>query len=190
MKKISNSQKRLLKSLAYFLGFESIEEIKVSELIRKAEVSRSTFYRLFETKEDFFQWVLNYHMEGLSGAAKHTADTPLEFYQHYFTYIYDHAFYFKSFNNSSMWPKFHYEMNQIGLDVYQKFLYSKTLDQRYSRIISHYVINAHIGVAMAWISETSPQSPKEIAQLVTTMTENALASQSITLSDMFPYKNV
>lgn len=189
MEKLSNSKKSLLAALAHFLSFEPVEEIKVSELIRKAEISRSTFYRLFETKEEFFQWVLDFHMEGLSGASKYTANTPLKFYQHYFQYIYDHAIYFKTFNSSSMWPQFHYEMNQIGIDVYRNFIYSKTQDRKVSRLMSNYVVNAHIGVAMAWLSESPLQKPEELAELVTEMTTGALASRGISLAEIFPYKN-
>lgn len=187
MGKLSGSNQRLLEALAYFLTFKSVEEIKVSELIRKAEVSRSTFYRLFETKEEFFQWVLDYHMEGLSGVAKYTAKSPLAFYQHYFTYIYDHAIYFKTFNNSSMWPQFHYKMNQIGIDVYRNFIYRKTGDQMLSQVLSNYAVNAHIGVVMAWLDEKTLQSPDQLARLVTTMTTSAFASQQLSLEEIFPY---
>lgn len=54
MENISDSKKRLLKALAFFLRSKQIDEIKVSDLIKEAYISRSTFYRLFETKEDFF----------------------------------------------------------------------------------------------------------------------------------------
>lgn len=188
MEKLSHSKQRLLDALAYFLTYESVEDIKVSELIRKAQVSRSTFYRSFETKEGFFQWVLDFHMEGLSGAAKYTANTPIEFYQHYFNYLYEHAIYFKTFNNSSMWPEFHYRMTQIGIDVYQTSIYRKTQDKQVSRLISHYVINAHIGAATAWLNEKNLQSPNEVAKTVATMTREALASQRINLSEIFPYQ--
>ena len=188
MEKLSGSKQSLLEAFAYFLTFKTVEEIKVSELIRKAEVSRSTFYRLFETKEEFFQWVLDYHMKGLSGVAKYTANSSLEFYHHYFTYIYDHAIYFKTFNNSSMWPQFHYKMNQIGIDVYRNFIYSKTSDQTLSQVLSNYVVNAHIGVVMAWLNEKPLQSPDKLAELVTAMTTSVFASQQLSLEDVFPYK--
>ncbi|MFC4772841.1 TetR/AcrR family transcriptional regulator [Enterococcus hermanniensis] len=160
----------------------------MSELIKHAGISRSTFYRSFETKEMFFQWVLDFHMEGLSGAAKYTANTPTVFYEHYFHYLYEHAIYFKTFNSSSMWPEFHYRMTQIGIEVYQTFIYSKIQNEKVSRLISHYIINAHIGVAMAWLNEKNLQPPNKVAQLVATMTEQALASQHIVLSEIFPYQ--
>ncbi|KRM71431.1 TetR/AcrR family transcriptional regulator [Lacticaseibacillus brantae] len=189
MEKLSISKQKLLTALAYLLATEPVENIKVSELISKADVSRSTFYRVFETKESFFQWVLDHYMEGLSGAAKYSASSPRKFYQHYFGYIYDNAIYFKTFNNSYVWPRFHYELSQIGIDDYQKFIYRQTNDSTLSNVLSHYVVNAHIGVVMAWLGETPIQSPDKIAELVTAMTSSVFASQGLDLADVFPYRN-
>ncbi|QIL50336.1 TetR/AcrR family transcriptional regulator [Weissella coleopterorum] len=185
MKEISNSKKQLLKALAYFLNDKPIEEIKVSELINKAYISRSTFYRSFETKEEFFEWVLEYYMEGLSGASLNNADNPISFYTHYFDYISENAVYFRAFNNSSMWPQFISALNQNGVHIYQVFISQMTDNKNLSYLVSNYVISAHIGVVTSWLNNDLLVSPTNIASIVTEMTTSALKSQGFSLGELF-----
>ncbi|MFQ7234379.1 MAG: TetR-like C-terminal domain-containing protein, partial [Enterococcus hulanensis] len=61
-------------------------------------------------------------------------------------------------------------------------------DQTLSQVLSNYVVNAHIGVVMAWLNEKPLQSPDKLAELVTAMTTSVFASQQLSLEDVFPYK--
>ena len=55
------SRKRIVDILICLLGKKSYESITVSELCRKAQVDRRTFYRNFRNKED----VMEFHISAL-----------------------------------------------------------------------------------------------------------------------------
>lgn len=64
MKKSSNSrvldsQKRIGQAMIELLKFETYKKITVTQLIQYAEVSRKTFYRNFDDKDDVVDYLLN-----------------------------------------------------------------------------------------------------------------------------------
>ena len=58
------SRKRIVDSLICLLGKKSYESITVSELCRKAQVDRRTFYRNFKNKEDVMEFHIQEAMAG------------------------------------------------------------------------------------------------------------------------------
>ncbi|OFI48557.1 hypothetical protein BG261_06575 [Floricoccus tropicus] len=184
-KKLPSSKEKLLEALSHQLTYRPIEEIKVSELINEAKISRSTFYRLFETKEIFFDWVLHYYLEGLSTTTKSNSENSQEFYYNYLTYIDQNSIYFKVFNNSNMWPQFNSEMYRIGIDIYKDFIFSQTYDKKLSIFVSNYIVNAHIGVVMEWLRQEKMERPEQLSKLLVELTSSALTSQGIEMENMF-----
>mgnify|MGYP004702182019 CR=1 FL=1 len=188
-KQLANSKLRLLEALAEIIKTQGIEEIKISEVISRAHVSHSTFYRFFQSKDNFFSWTLTHYLDGLFAFAKHVGQEPEDFYLSYFQYIYNNKVYFQAFNNSSMWPEFSYKMHEMGIKAYEEFIYLKTGEREVSVIISNYIINAHIGATMAWLRQSIMIKPSEMASLVYEMTNTALASQNLNLEELFPINN-
>ena len=188
--KIAQSKQRLLSALAKLLSYTAIEDVRITDLLTAAQVSHSTFYRYWATKEEFYSWVLNYYMDGLSMAVQAKDTSPLQFYRHYFSYINANAVYFRTFNNSSIWPQFNYELYEIGIGIYTDSLQQAGLPKQRAYLIGSYVVNAHIGVVMNWLREPQDQSvtPELLAATVTTMSSAALASQGVELKQLFPYR--
>lgn len=140
-------------------------------------------------KKTFFEWVLNYQIESLSGAALFEAHDPNLFYKHYFEYIFENSVYFRAFNDSSIWPQFSLVLKQNGVEIFQKFISKNTTNKNLSYLISNYAVSAHIGVVTSWLNATPLVPPTNIATIVTEMTNAALESQGFSLAELFSADN-
>ncbi|MTC83956.1 TetR family transcriptional regulator, partial [Streptococcus uberis] len=59
MKKFNSLEKKFLYAFSELLQEKKIEKITVSELCKKANLSRQAFYNNFSTKEDFVNQTIN-----------------------------------------------------------------------------------------------------------------------------------
>ena len=186
-KPLSPSKERLLAALADMLKVQAIEDVKITELLTRAHVSHSTFYRVFPTKEDFYAWVLQHYMTGLSATAELNVATPLDYYRHYFAYMSANSIYFRTFSNSSIWPEFHHELYQIGIDIYRKRLVQTGMPERRAALISSYLVNAHVGMVLDWLQQPVDQTDtsEQMAVLVTKMSTAALVSQHVNMKEIW-----
>jgi len=186
-KKLSPSKERLLAALADMLKVQAIEDVKITELLTRAHVSHSTFYRAFPTKEDFYAWVLQYYMTGLSAAAALNVPTPLDYYKHYFAYMSANSIYFRTFSNSSIWPEFHHELHQIGINIYRNRLISAGFPKRRAALIGSYLVNAPVGMVLDWLRQPADDtdSSDQMARLATEMSTAALVSQGADMTAMW-----
>ncbi len=82
------SAKMLLDGLSECLSVKKFKDISISELCKTAHVSRTTFYRLFDSTEDLLQYALDSLTDKASEQFHTDAGTTIEeFLQFYLSFI-------------------------------------------------------------------------------------------------------
>lgn len=147
----------IAESLLLLLEQKPFEDITVSEIVQKAGVNRSTYYRHFEKKED----VILYFLDSLSGdILEWDKKQKPEFYDHLIN-VYEHYY----SHRKQMLTIYKNGLSYLFLDVLKKNLDStengnKTLNTQYN-------IAFHIGGTfnhfLLWLSRDMKDSPKEMA---------------------------
>lgn len=87
-----NAKNRIYVALADLLTFKKIEDITISELIKKAEISRNTFYYHFYSPEDAFEAMIDSLIDGaqqrlaevLESENSQFTDKELALYEYYY----------------------------------------------------------------------------------------------------------
>ena len=169
------SQQRLMKSLANLLNKGNLlENISIQEIVAEANVSRSTFYRNFDSKQNFLDWVSSALEEGLVKAVMptHGLITQAPFHN-YFHYLYQQREFIKAFIAFLNWPELTQQMYLVATEIYKKELSGKQSLVN-AADLANYIVGAHVQVTQAWLVSDDPRSPDEMAAVLTGLTRDIL----------------
>ena len=148
----------IAQSLLLLMKQKPFEEITVCEIVQKAGVHRSTYYRHFKKKEDVVSYfldciskkILNWYEEHKPDFRKHLICV----YQYYYIYKDQMLIIYK--NNLSF----------LFLDVLKKYLGSDKPEDK--NLYMQYKIAFHIGGTfnqfLLWFSRDMADSPEEMAE--------------------------
>ena len=148
----------ITESLLLLMNQKPFEEITVGEIVRKAGVNRSTYYRHFERKED----IIFYFLDGLSeDILKWDKEQKPEFKEHLVN-VYKHYYSCKE----QMLVIYKNGLSFLFLDVLKKYLGSDKSEYKNSDI--QYNIAFHIGGTfnhfLLWFSRDMVDSPEKMAE--------------------------
>ena len=148
----------ITESLLLLMNQKPFEEITVGEIVRKAGVNRSTYYRHFEKKED----IIFYFLDGLSeDILKWDKEQKPEFKEHLVN-VYKHYYSCKE----QMLVIYKNGLSFLFLDVLKKYLGSDKSEYKNSDI--QYNIAFHIGGTfnhfLLWFSRDMADSPEKMAE--------------------------
>lgn len=160
------SQKWILQALLVLMKENNYDKISVSEICRKAELDRRTFYRNFDSKHD----VLEQYIAQLSNE-----------YMFGFQEINKLDKYYATLTFFAFWKKhlhFIRNMQNCGLsnyvfDQFKKFSESQQdllIDKKEENTTTDYVLAFRIGgfwnVMLTWASHNASISPEELATII------------------------
>lgn len=147
----------IAESLLLLMEQKPFEEITVGEIVKKAGVNRSTYYRHFEKKEDVILCFLDSLSEDILEWDR--AQKP-EFRAHLIN-VYEHYFRHKE----KMLTIYRNGLSYLFLDVLKKYLGSS--DDAGEALDVQYNIAFHIGGTfnhfLLWLSRDMADSPEEMA---------------------------
>ena len=171
----NQSQQRLMNALVQLLNhYHSLDKISVQRLIAEAGASRSTFYRNFDDKPDFLNWVIDNLITGIRTAVNRTGlpGEPHPF-QNYYRYLNQQRSFFQAFVTLNRWPEFSDAMFQSGFTLYYQQLkkLSSSVDPT---ILATYIVAAHIRLSHDWLIDDDPQTTEKMAEQTTILTRNGL----------------
>lgn len=179
----TRSRQYLTDALLDLMREKDFEGISVNEIVRKARVSRSTFYFQFEDKYHFLNQIIDDVLNDLRRAANPSdqLENGLEweshaYYQRHFEYIYDHAHFFQTMLGQHGAPLFNRKFEQSAYATYQDIFRTfegGALGGSLDYFIQ-YIISAHIGITVKWINGGLRESPASMAELLTKLTFHGL----------------
>ncbi|MFC6253350.1 TetR/AcrR family transcriptional regulator [Secundilactobacillus hailunensis] len=177
------SSQKLLTALVTLLDDKPLTKITTLDLIRTAGISRSTFYRHFQDKLRFFDWVKSYLLD-LFLKDDFSDDTPASYYTRFFQHFADYRPAFKSFILDGHWQNFEREILKSGINNYSHLLTNHLDESAPINTIAAYIVSAHIGVVIDWLTEDDGHSPAQMAVIITQFTNSVLANYDLTLDTL------
>ncbi|AEV95839.1 Transcriptional regulator, TetR family [Pediococcus claussenii ATCC BAA-344] len=155
-------------------GGKDISDVSISQLVKKAKVSRSTFYRNFDNKEDFLSWVSVQLEEGILNASRVNFGDEVENpFQNYFNYLNQNRYLYTAFVNTISWPTLVDRMYLVATNSYERLLKGNKSNIPVKDLAT-YIVGAHVHVTRVWLLEDNPRSPEQMAELLTALTRDGL----------------
>lgn len=179
----TRSRQYLTDALLELMQEKDFESISVNEIVKKARVSRSTFYFQFEDKYFFVNRIIDDVLADLrreaspSRKAEHGLEREShDYYKRHFEYIYDHAQFFVTMLGPHGAPLFNKKFEESAHRTYREIFSTfeggglgESLDY-----FIQYIISAHIGITIKWINGGLRESPAYMSELLTRLTFRGL----------------
>lgn len=148
----------IAESLLILLEQRPFDEITVSEIVQKAGVNRSTYYRHFEKKED----IILYFLDGLSEDILEWDKEQKPDFKEHLIHMYKHYYNHKE----QMLTIYKNDLSFLFLDVLKKNLNANEVEGR--ALDMQYNIAFHIGGTfnhfLLWLSRDMADTPEEMAE--------------------------
>lgn len=155
------SLQRLKNALAEVLVDKPMGEVTVQDVVRKAEVGRSTFYRHFLDLDDFYRWLQQDMLDTII-AQFDMKNERVEF-ANFYQYAQEHRILLQSFLKNRQWPEFTEQLYAVVLSNYLKVL-QKQPHAVPVRVRAEFLIGGQINLFQWWLGEKNPPTPAEMAE--------------------------
>lgn len=179
----ARSRQYLADALLDLMQQKDFESISVNEIVKKARVSRSTFYFQFEDKYFFVNQIIddvlgdlrretNPSQQSEQGLERESHD----YYKRHFEYIHRHARFFQTMLGRHGAPQFNKKFEESAYVTYRNIfsaLEGAGLGVSLDYFIQ-YIISAHIGITIKWINGGMQETPAFMAELLTKLTFHGL----------------
>ena len=160
------SKDRMIRGLLTLMEVELYPEITVTQICQEAEVSRQTFYRNFDSKED----ILIYHLHCLLDTYLrnlHTRDSRSLYAQSLFEHLpFSHRLLTLLWRNHLF-----FLLREVLLDymevVRQYIPFAQALDGPSRDYFSDFVIDTCLSVLSRWVENDFRESPKTLGRIIT-----------------------
>lgn len=182
MRKV-RSRQYLVDALLELMQEKDFESISVNEIVKKARVSRSTFYFQFEDKYFFLNQIIDDVLGDLRREASPSQQEERgfereshDYYKRHFEYIFDHARFFQTMLGPHGAPLFNKKFEESAYGTYREIfgvLEGGGLGDSLDYFIQ-YIISAHIGITIKWINGGLRESPAYMSELLTRLTFRGL----------------
>lgn len=166
-KTIDRTKNLIALSLVGLMLKKNYEEITVKEICEKAGISRMSFYRYFDKKEDVFIDYCDARFEEFYAMYLNKPTVSLE------EFVLDTAKFFKKYNRQLM------ILRQAGkerillkqFNNYSKYLIAHSnnelvLEQRKNPVIGPFLAGGLFNVLMDWLDDGMEQTPEEMCALM------------------------
>ncbi len=164
--------KRLLKeALLSLLKEKKIDKISITELCKKAEINRATFYRHYNVPQDV---LTDIELE-IIGKAQNIAPLPttvkgaLPYLEQLFTFAYDNADIVRILIANDADTHFSHLLDSCNNSILQEKLHllnGDLLDKDSVKLLAAYLGGGGYHLIKAWLMDDMPKTPQEIAKII------------------------
>ena len=166
------SQEWLANALLSLMEEKKFQEISIKEIAERADLSRRTFYRVFETKEDPLIWHLNaLYEEFLTLLRQQKCRQFQEVLALYLSFWYQHAHLFALLKRSELLPFILNQYLRVFPDVFKIVKGDYPLSQHTDALAYAMAFSAGglLSVLVKWGDEGMKKTPDEILEMVNIM---------------------
>ena len=168
---VQYSLEQLAKSLFYYIQRKSFDRITVTEICSRAGITRRTFYRNLDGKEDLIIFSTDYLVKSLLANVDFNCTDPLTLYNGFFSYWYEHRRYLSSLYNNGLFDLFSSEFLDICNEHLRYPLQEKSIEGTSNvesrRIYSNaFVIGGFAQMLKQWTSEGFSVSVEDVTESI------------------------
>ena len=177
-----SSRDYLKYALFALLEEKNIYKITVRELCDKAMINRSTFYANYESLDVFFSSVMEDVASGLVAAVEsegrlqdmlRSKETACRRYAKWYDHVHDHADEFRLLLGPNGPVVFHDLLLEQGIRWYAQVLkpiIPKLSEKIPADIMTHYIVNAHLGLLTYYLDSGMKFSTKYMSEQMVNIT--------------------
>jgi AcrR family transcriptional regulator len=175
------TKKMIRNALSELIEEKGFNDISITDLTKRADINRGTFYLHYTDKYDLLEKVENEVIQEIQEQTKDidsinllnidALNEPLPFMIKLFEYFKENSNFMKAILGPKGDPIFHSKIKKfIETNLFEKGL-SKTFNKENMLVpeeyLISYVLSAHLGVVQQWVESGMKKSPKDMASILT-----------------------
>lgn len=166
-KKQREQSARMIEAALFELMDEkAFEQITVSEIVKRADVARRTFYRLYKRKEDvihcYFGRLCRDYGNTYPALDKYDVN---QIASDYFEFWYQHREFLLLMDQSGLGEMVYYEISRVSEEIVKKRIGSeKVRNGQDVRFFAYYSVGGFILLLQHWIIDGMRETPEQYAQ--------------------------
>ena len=159
----------LFTALIMLMDQKDFKDIKISEIAQKAGVSRMTYYRTYDSKEDILiQYFEDQAREMIKEIEKYPNITPEQFFTLFFSHFKKHAHLMHYMYKADLLKEIIIRLVEFVTGLYERAPYPiSPPDQRPYEI--RFLAGGLFMMLLHWIERGMPETPEEMAQMTVRM---------------------
>lgn len=156
---------KLFESLISLAQNKTMEQIKISELCKSAEVSRQFYYQHFSSKENIVDTVFDQqYQQYLRIVNKYQVEDTYQMSVYFFRFFDEFRKPMQRLLNANLEYLIYYNFRDYFIDMLNKGIVKG--HHKYSTYWSSYTAGGLTELLLAWIQNNEPESPEEIAHIL------------------------
>lgn len=161
------SKKMLTEGLIKLMETNDYSMITVTQICQEAQLSRRTFYRLYETKEEILQEYMNFlAKEFIDMVSKEAPGHYTEVAMIYFEFWKQHVDFLNLLKKSKMLDLIHSTAGEIAPVIFQIVKPDVQVDAEVLSFSLSYSLGGLNGILIKWIEEGMMVSPEQIKTIL------------------------
>ena len=158
----------LTKWLFYHLQSRPIDKITIEQICQQAELSRRTFYRNCECKEDLVLYACDLLLEQLLSSVDFTSTHARAMYQNFFRFWYEHRMFLRALYQGNLFPLFAARFiescdPQTRFPLQQYALRNHRQPEAAMRFSNAFILGGLVNMLLSWSAEDFKSSPEDLA---------------------------
>lgn len=159
----------LFTALILLMDQKDFKDIKISEIAQKAGVSRMTYYRTYDSKEDILlQYFEDQSQEMIKEMQKYPEINSEQFFTLFFKHFQKHAHIMGYLFKADLLKEINARFIEFVSDLYEKSPHS-VLNASHKTYEIHFVAGGLFLMLLHWIERGMPEAPEEMAQMTIRM---------------------
>lgn len=179
------SRQLLSDALIELMKSKPLEKITVNDIVKKANVARTTFYAQFKDKDQFVNEIIQDKLKELRKIVtpnfdiadeEHFEEASTIYYVKYYEAYLANAEFFKVFIGPNGLPGFVDILTENGIKAYTAIFENAKVDEfpLPPKYIVQYIVSAHIGLGIQWMKNDFKESPEYMARIQNRLTYRGL----------------
>ncbi|MDR3318793.1 MAG: TetR/AcrR family transcriptional regulator [Clostridiales bacterium] len=161
------TQGMIADALARLLKEKHYAQITVTDICRKADIVRKTFYRNFSVKEDVINYILDNRFSHFSLVLDNEPKIDaLRIFCDLYNMLLEYKEFLVLFHNNGL---FHIAARRIAELMRDESIFTKTdrtkLNPKYYKYLTAQIVATMVSIVETWIDDNFSDTPEEIARL-------------------------
>ncbi len=166
-KQKEQSRKMIEDALFELLEVKDYTKLTVSEIAKKADVSRRTFYRLYKEKDE----VLHIYFGRLCQEYSSRYGSLQSYDLHrialdFFSFWYEYKELLMLMHKRGLDEFFYYEVSSASIDIVKRRMKEKCKDFRGMEYFAHYSSGGFLLLLQQWVVDGMKETPEQYAKIV------------------------
>lgn len=159
------SKRMIADALIRLMETDSFDQITITQICQEALITRQTYYRNFQSKEDILRFRIHEYLQNYSAQHEFTADVSASTYRLFSEFPIPKEL-LRLIHSQNLTFLLEQEMSGFIRKSSKKIQFKHLLDSdKYDDYLTQFIANTLLAILLTWVRHDFVETPQELSQL-------------------------